>query len=489
MADWNEGFDDDFGLEGDDAFVSSKSTIPAGAPQYHVHRPTAMTDMDAGADPFAMEDSHAVHSPFFLEEDDHLGFDALDKEGVAESPSANGMGAINRNLVNIVTSVVDTPRDQLPKSDLPTTMADGAARVTMDSLLRDSILRRFRGGRRKQNSPANNPPQGHHPHGDSVGSVDAIQQMSSAAPSKGSTSHRRSVWSPEDDEKFYDALARFGVNLALITVHFPGRTRAEINAKYKIEMRRNRARVISVAYSQENAKEIDLEEFERVQHQYARHQMEQGKEKLTSEEEALLESMRSNQTSNKTSHNTTPALTDGGQYPSSKKTSLNSSAEASPGQIGQIDGSQHKNSIERSNSEPRVMSAREPNVHVHDDDDDFDLGGEAELGRSSDYDRPIPAQHTNNAAAQSNSEHNDENTFLFSASDTGGPVNGSDDTPFVTLLQQKLMAQHQASIVTEVEDETGQRTGENTCSNEYPLLRPKRPREEFVQPFDADFDL
>lgn len=73
-----------------------------------------------------------------------------------------------------------------------------------------------------------------------VEASDALRHITSASYSKRESAQR---WSKEDNDKFFDALSRFGTDFSLIQHLFPNRSRRQIKLKFKREERENLQKV------------------------------------------------------------------------------------------------------------------------------------------------------------------------------------------------------------------------------------------------------
>ncbi|KAF9537813.1 hypothetical protein CPC08DRAFT_531776, partial [Agrocybe pediades] len=73
--------------------------------------------------------------------------------------------------------------------------------------------------------------------------------------------YRGSRWSAEETELFYDALAQYGENYELIAYVLPGRDRKACKNKFKVEDKRNHARI---NHCLENSIPVDMKTLSRM---------------------------------------------------------------------------------------------------------------------------------------------------------------------------------------------------------------------------------
>jgi hypothetical protein len=106
--------------------------------------------------------------------------------------------------------------------------------------------------------------------------------------------HRRErkEWSVQDTESFFEAMEQFGTDFTTIAVLFPGLSREDIVAKYKLELRKRPERVRETL-SPTNQRPIDVERFKKRWEECEKLKKEPAR-KLDDAEEAALRDLAGN---------------------------------------------------------------------------------------------------------------------------------------------------------------------------------------------------
>ena len=208
-----------------------------------------------------------------------------------------------------MAALVGTPTEQLPRSVLPPHMAGVSMSRSLGPLLaRSSRFGRGRGGGAAAAaetpetpvpemptgtapSPAMATPGPSVPHSPNNAGAEGFPVAASAPATperwQPKKARNRAPWSAAETGEFRTALQQFGTNLTLITMMFPGRTRDDVSAKFRMERKRNpqeTAQLLAPA----SALPIDVEDFTERTHEWSRHNLMAEAAPLSEEEQRIM---------------------------------------------------------------------------------------------------------------------------------------------------------------------------------------------------------